>query len=70
MANPVVGRAPVPGMLGVFYWEPTWTAVDGAGWDPADPTSGDGWENQALFDYSGRALPALWVLGETAARKR
>ncbi|MDR7273359.1 glycoside hydrolase family 53 protein [Catenuloplanes atrovinosus] len=53
----------VPGALGVFYWEPTWTAVPGAGWDPADPASGDGWENQALFDYSGRALPALKVFG-------
>ncbi|MDG4829634.1 arabinogalactan endo-1,4-beta-galactosidase [Solwaraspora sp. WMMD1047] len=62
--------AAVPGMLGVFYWEPTWTAVDGAGWDPADPTSGDGWENQALFDYSGRALPALRVLGATAHPRR
>jgi len=51
--------AAVPRGLGVFYWEPTWTAVEGAGWDPNDPTSGDGWENQALFDYSGRALPAL-----------
>jgi arabinogalactan endo-1,4-beta-galactosidase len=56
--------AAVPNALGVFYWEPTWTAVDGAGWDPADPTSGDGWENQALFDYSGRALPALRVFDE------
>jgi arabinogalactan endo-1,4-beta-galactosidase len=55
--------AAVPGTLGVFYWEPTWTAVDGAGWDPADPSSGDGWENQAVFDYSGRALPALRVFG-------
>ena len=36
----------------------------GAGWDPADPTSGDGWENQALFDYAGRALPALRVFDE------
>jgi arabinogalactan endo-1,4-beta-galactosidase len=45
--------------LGVFYWEPTWTAVPGGGWDPADPSSGDGWENQALFDYRGRALPGL-----------
>ena len=54
--------AAVPtGALGVFYWEPTWTAVEGGGWDPADPTSGDGWENQALFDYAGRALPALRV---------
>ncbi|MEO3817999.1 arabinogalactan endo-1,4-beta-galactosidase [Plantactinospora sp. B24E8] len=60
----------VPGALGIFYWEPTWTAVDGAGWDPADPTSGDGWENQALFDYAGRALPALRVLGDAAKHKR
>lgn len=49
--------------LGVFYWEPTWTAVAGAGWDPADPASGDGWENQALFDYGSRPLPAMKVLG-------
>jgi arabinogalactan endo-1,4-beta-galactosidase len=47
--------------LGVFYWEPTRTAVPGAGWDPTDLRSGDGWENQALFDYSDRALPALTV---------
>ncbi|MET8152831.1 glycosyl hydrolase 53 family protein [Actinoplanes sp. NPDC049668] len=53
--------AGVPGALGVFYWEPTWTAADGAGWDPADPASGDGWENQALFDYQDRALPGLAV---------
>ncbi|MGW4945161.1 glycosyl hydrolase 53 family protein [Actinoplanes sp. NPDC004185] len=53
--------AGVPNALGVFSWEPTWTAAEGAGWDPADPASGDGWENQALFDYSGRALPALSV---------
>ncbi|MBF9129844.1 arabinogalactan endo-1,4-beta-galactosidase [Plantactinospora sp. S1510] len=62
--------AAVPGALGVFYWEPTWTAVDGAGWDPADPASGDGWENQALFDYSGRALPALRVLGDSVSPNR
>jgi arabinogalactan endo-1,4-beta-galactosidase len=47
--------------LGVFYWEPTWTAVPGGGWDPTNPNSGNGWENQALFDYSDRALPALTV---------
>lgn len=44
--------------LGVFYWESTWTAVTGNGWDPADPASGNGWENQALFGYDDRALPA------------
>lgn len=45
--------------LGIFYWEPVWTAVPGNGWDPADPSSGNGWENQALFDFNNRALPAL-----------
>ncbi|MGC9500146.1 glycoside hydrolase family 53 protein [Streptomyces sp. WG7] len=44
--------------LGVFYWEATWTAVEGNGWDPADPSSGNGWENQALFGYDDRVLPA------------
>jgi arabinogalactan endo-1,4-beta-galactosidase len=45
--------------LGVFYWDATWTAVTGNGWDPADPESGNAWENQALFDFNGRVLPAL-----------
>ena len=45
--------------LGIFYWDATWTAVPGNGWDPAHPTSGNGWENQALFDFDNRALPAM-----------
>lgn len=45
--------------LGVCYWEPAWTATPGNGWDETDPDSGNGWENQALFDYEDRALPAL-----------
>jgi len=45
--------------LGVFYWDATWTAVTGNGWDSTDPASGNAWENQALFDYDDRALPAL-----------
>ena len=28
-------------------------------WDPFHPTSGNNWENQALFDYNNRALPAM-----------
>ena len=43
---------------GVFYWEPAWTAVTGSGWDPTNPNSGNGWENQAVFDYNDRALTA------------
>jgi len=45
--------------LGVFYWDATWTAVTGNGWDNTDPASGNAWENQALFDFDGRVLPAL-----------
>lgn len=45
--------------LGVFYWDATWTAVTGNGWNSQDSTSGNSWENQALFDYNFRALPAL-----------
>lgn len=47
------------GAIGVFYWEPTWTAVKGNGWDPTNPDSGCQWENQALFDYHNKALPAM-----------
>jgi arabinogalactan endo-1,4-beta-galactosidase len=45
--------------LGIMWWDATWTPVKGNGWDPADPTSGNNWENQALFDFEGRALPAM-----------
>jgi arabinogalactan endo-1,4-beta-galactosidase len=45
--------------LGVFYWDATWTAVPGNGWNTQDPASGNAWENQALFDYDDQALPAL-----------
>lgn len=45
--------------LGVMWWDATWTAVPGNGWDPFDPSAGNNWENQALFDYQNRALPAM-----------
>jgi len=45
--------------LGVMYWDATWTGVPGNGWDPADPSSGNAWENQALFGFDDRALPAM-----------
>lgn len=44
------------GGLGVFYWEPAWLAVPGAG---VSKNSGNEWENQALFDFSGKALQAV-----------
>jgi arabinogalactan endo-1,4-beta-galactosidase len=45
--------------LGIFYWDATWTAVPGNGWEAANPQSGNAWENQALFDFDDRVLPAL-----------
>ena len=52
--------AQVPGGrgLGVFYWEPDWIPVPRAGWRTGE---GNGWENQAMFDFKGQALPSLAV---------
>lgn len=50
--------ASVQGGMGVFYWEPAWIPVKGAG---LSATEGDTWENQAMFDFEGRALPSLAV---------
>lgn len=49
----VLGELPAGKGLGVFWWEPGWQAVPGAGWRTGD---GNGWENQAWFDFQGRAL--------------
>ncbi len=55
--------------LGAVYWEPAWTAVEGNGWDPADPASGNAWENQAMFDHDGRLLaPVAAELASDDAR--
>ncbi len=45
--------------VGVMWWDATWMAVEGNGWDPFHPTAGNNWENQALFDFNNRALPAM-----------
>ncbi|WP_200940530.1 glycosyl hydrolase 53 family protein [Cellulomonas sp. Leaf334] len=48
------------GGIGVFYWEPTWTAVQGNGWDPYNMNgTGNGWDNQAIFSWSGRVNPGF-----------
>ena len=44
--------------LGVFYWDATWTIAEGNGWDTNDPSSGNSCENQALFDFNYKVLPA------------
>lgn len=45
---------------GVFYWEPVWYCIKGVG---AMKNLGNEWENQALFDHTGRALPGLRAFG-------
>ncbi len=44
------------GGLGIYYWEPAWLAVEGAG---VSKGSGNEWENQALFDFEGKALEGV-----------
>lgn len=51
---------------GFFYWEPTWIPAAGAGWRTGE---GNNWDNQALFDFTGRALASLQALrGPAPAR--
>ncbi|MCD7862956.1 MAG: arabinogalactan endo-1,4-beta-galactosidase [Lachnospiraceae bacterium] len=62
------------GCTGLFYWEPAWTALPGAydegtGWATKwasdyisysmSTSEGSSFDNQALFNNDGRALPAL-----------
>lgn len=52
---------------GLIYWEPAWLPVKGSVWSTQAGCEYIGetgwgcneWANQALFDYSGNALPAL-----------
>ncbi len=53
-----VAKVPDGRGLGIFYWEPDWIPVAGAGWMAGQ---GDTWDNQALFDFKGNALPSLNV---------
>jgi len=48
------------GALGVFYWEPTWYAISGNGWDPANMNgTGDQWDNMAIFNWTGNVNPGV-----------
>lgn len=53
-----VAQVPDGKGLGVFYWEPDWIPVEGAGWKTGE---GNGWDNQAMFDFNGNALDSLYV---------
>jgi arabinogalactan endo-1,4-beta-galactosidase len=52
--------AQVPGGrgAGVFYWAPDWIPAKGVGWRTGE---GNAWDNQAMFDFKGKALPSLQV---------
>jgi arabinogalactan endo-1,4-beta-galactosidase len=54
----VVAGVPDARGLGVFYWEPGWIPVERAGWRTGE---GANWENQAMFDFNGKALASLDV---------
>ncbi len=60
-----VAGAPASKGIGIFYWEPDWIPVAGAGWRTGD---GSSWENQALFDYTGKALPSIKTFKLVAAK--
>jgi len=48
------------GAVGVFYWEPTWYAIAGNGWDPANVNgTGDQWDNMAIFNWTGNVNPGV-----------
>lgn len=48
------------GAVGVFYWEPTWYAIQGNGWDPANINgTGDQWDNMAIFNWTGNLNPGV-----------
>ncbi len=44
--------------IGIFYWEPAWYAVEGCGWKSGE---GNNWDNQAMFDKTGKKLESLDV---------
>ncbi|RED63970.1 glycosyl hydrolase 53 family protein [Cohnella lupini] len=55
---------------GAFYWEPAWIPVGKdangdyqAGWKTKE---GNAWDNQAMFDFQGNALPSLNAFGFNA----
>jgi len=49
--------------LGLFYWEPDWYAVRGAG---VSNSEGDQWENLAMFDKDGKALESWDVFNKVS----
>lgn len=56
-------------VLGFVYWEPTW--LPGATWATSQGMSyigtsgsqGSNWDNQAIFDFNGKALRSVQLFG-------
>lgn len=44
--------------IGFCYWAPDWVAFNG---NEVTSTNGSAWENQCLFDFNHKALPAFDV---------
>jgi arabinogalactan endo-1,4-beta-galactosidase len=42
--------------IGFCYWGGEWVSFKGS-----TATNGSSWENQALWDFTGKALPAIEV---------
>ena len=49
-----IDMAASAGASGIFYWAPDWIPFPGLR---------SNWENQALFDFDGKALPSIRVMG-------
>jgi LPXTG-motif cell wall-anchored protein len=60
----VISQVPQNKGLGIFYWEPAWIPVSGAGWAAGE---GNAWDNQAMFDFKGNALPSLEVFNAVSS---
>lgn len=68
----VIRQVPEERGKGFVCWEPAWLPVPGSQWATPPALSyireqgpgGNEWANQALFDYDGRALPALETIRE------
>jgi arabinogalactan endo-1,4-beta-galactosidase len=58
-----LARVPDGRGRGMFYWEPEWYAVPGAGWKTGE---GDEWDNLTMFDSKGRGLESLEVFNQVS----
>jgi arabinogalactan endo-1,4-beta-galactosidase len=59
-APPVSAASPVSRSTDFFYWEPTWYAIAGNGWDPGNINgSGNNWDNMAAFDWTDHINPNI-----------